>query len=335
MPDKSKAQLEQEAEVKRILESRGYSSKENRKNVNKTLGRNFSFKPFFIGIVLIALVVGGVIFFKNNPFDKKDERQSATIIRNTGSKQEATDFYACLNSVDVSEITIGDPDFWGKYITRYEQTLSCYNQYPSVASSSEKSQLEADIERFRENSKQAGANDAEYRANVAKIEAERAQNLARIKAEADAWDEELARRVQERNAAAEQQRAAYEQQRSAYEQQQSAYEQQQAAAAAEKQRQCDSYMAQYGDKTADELAEADSEVRSAKHTYDEKAKAYNKAYNDLYKSGAVLTADRRTYYQEKYDTAQSEMNSAYYTYQSLLNSKKSYYSNLKTRSCGS
>ena len=208
--EKTAAQLKNEAEVKRILAERGYSSPEHKKKVKKSLGRSFSFKPFIIGILVIGLAIGGWYFLQNNPFGTNQNSNQFDEYTPEGSEQELAGFYSCLDLVDTSEIALDDAEFWNKHISRYEQTIACYDQYPSVADASEKTDLETRLSELRENSQKAEANDIEYRSNMAQIDAELSQNLARIKAEGDAWDAELSQRVQQRQAESDARQAEYE-----------------------------------------------------------------------------------------------------------------------------
>lgn len=293
--------------------------------------------------MIIVLAAGGVWFFINKPFAEKPNNDANDA--KTDFSQEYLDFQTCLNSIDTTEISIDDTDFWTKHIDRYEETISCYNEHPNVSSISEKNDFEDALSELRENSTKAEANDVEYRQRIAanekhyqekmaEINAELSENLTRIEQEGKAWDEELSRRIKEREAEAERQRAEYQNQRNAYEQQQTAAEnsrkQQEQAAKAK----CDDYLAKYGSQTTAEIAESDPEVRSAKNTLNEKTRAYTTAYNNLYKSNVVLTEGQKAPLKEKYETAKSEMNAAEYNYKTILNQKTSYYQNLRINSCG-
>ena len=121
------------------------------------------------------------------------------VVSSKGNKEFA-EFQACLGAVDMSEIALDDAGFWNKHISRYEQTLSCYDNYPSVANLSERVELQNQLTELQNSSSLAEANDVTYRANMTQIDVKLEQNLAKIKEESDAWDAELLRRVQERQA---------------------------------------------------------------------------------------------------------------------------------------
>ena len=289
--DKSEAQLKNEAEVKRIMAERGYSCESSKKKVAKTFGKRISLAPFIFGIVVIALIVGGVWFFKDNFFSGKEDNNLSDL--DSDYSQDYIDFQACMGSIDTSEIAIDDSEFWNKHIERYEKTISCYDNYPSVADLGEKEEFEKALAEVRENALNSEANDVAYRQRIAESERQYqermdqisttlAKNLAEIEENGKAWDEELPRRVKEREAESEKRRAEYQEQQDAYEQQRAASEaarQQQEQAAKVK---CDEFLATYGDGTPAEIAESDSEVRSAKSTYSKKSEAYSRAYNDYY-----------------------------------------------------
>lgn len=344
--DKSEAQLKNEAEVKRIMAERGYSCKSSKKDVKKTFGSGVSPAPFIVGFIVIALIVGCIWFFQNHSFGEEESSSFAGL--SSDYSQDYINFQACIGSIDTSEIAIDDGEFWNKHIERYEKTISCYDSYPSVASLHEKEEFENALAELRENASKSEASDIAYRQAIAEnerqhqeridqINADLAKNLAEIEESGKEWDEELARRVKEREAEAEQRRAEYQKQQSAYEQQKAASEaakQQQEQAAKAK---CEEFLATYGDKTPAEIAESDSEVKSAKNIYSRKSEAYGNARSSYYSSisAAALSESQRASRKEKVDAAESEMRAAESAYKSILNQKTAYYRNLKNTSCGS
>lgn len=341
MGEKSEAQLKNEAEVKRILAERGYSSANNKKKVNKAFGRSFSLKPFFIGLFLIAIIIYGALLLRDNPFFDNGQSRQSNIATNVTIDQEYSDFQACLGSINNSDISIDDSEFWQKYIARYEQTIACYDRYSSVASSIEKSNLQEKLAEFRQNSAQAELNNEEYRRAVAESEREYQESIAKSQAEYERRkveiDAESIKKSEERSA----QRAELERQIAETEAEIERQRQQITASEARRQQEeqntkakCDNYLAIYGDRTAAELAEEDPEVRSAKNVLNQKSKAYTSAYNSLYKSNVVLTESQRAPLREKYNSAKAELDSAEYSYKTLLNQKTTYYSNLKYNACG-
>lgn len=298
--EKNEAQLRNEAEVKRIMAERGYSSPSHKKKIKKTLGRNFSFKPFIIGIIIIGLIVGGWFFLQNNPFKINQDDSQFNEQASTDSNQEYADFYTCLGGIDTSEITLDDVDFWNKHIVRYEQTISCYDKYPSAADASEKAELEERLSELRENSQNAEANNLEYRSNMAQIDAELAQNLAKIKEEGDAWDAELTKRVQERQAESDARQAEYAKQQAEHK---------------EKQARCDAFKAQY--PSADDYKAKNGNLDELWNNY-QAAKADYEHWIRIAYSG---TASSERYREENERTVrikESIMNSAHDAWSSAI-----------------
>lgn len=322
--EKTEAQIKNEEEVRRIMEERGYSPASNKKKVRKAFGSNFSFKPFIVGFLAIGLLIGGGVLLQNNPFENKQDNSSAN--ENTSSKndEELAEFQACLRSIDTSEIALDDAEFWNKHISRYEQTLSCYDNYPSVADPSEKTELQNQLAELQNNSKSAEANDATYRANITQINTELEQNLAKIKEEGDAWDAELLRRVQERQAQREAIDADNKKKQDEYNAQQKAKKEAEEQAKQEKIARCATYVG----KTKEELADNDSDVKNAKNTYNNASSAYNKAFNDYKAALNVSNQSLRDARKVAMDEAKSTMDAAQSNYNNIRNSKLSYYSQI-------
>ena len=324
--EKSEAQLKNEEEVRRVLEQRGYSSSSSKKKIKESFGRSFSLAPIFIVILITGLAVCGWFYLKSNPFNI-EKHKSIDDNKSSAVNTDQMDFYHCLDSAYSSEISMNDADFWNKYIERYEQAISCYDKYPTVASTTEKSNLQDKLSQFRENAKKAEANDTEYRANIAQIDAELEDNIARIKKESEEWDQEVLRRKQER----EQQRAELD---AEYEKQRQKREQQEAEAEAQKQRQeqevkekCDNYKLTYREMTATEIAESDPEVSRAKYNWTKAQKKVRPPCN----YGTQPQRDLcNSYRNQELETAES----CYSIYTNLLQQKTSYYRNLKIESCG-
>ncbi len=109
----------------------------------------------------------------------------------------------------MSEIALSDSEFWNKHISRYEQTISCYDKYPSISNLSEKADLRDQLAKLQENSRSSKKNSAEYRANIAQANIELTRNLAKIEEENKAWDAELLRRTQERQEQSAEREAEY------------------------------------------------------------------------------------------------------------------------------
>lgn len=298
MMSKSPAQLKNEAEVRRIMEERGYSPTSSKKKAKKSFGSSFSFLPLIVGIIIVGLLVGGGwVFLQNNPFDTQQDDNQPTDAVVTDSGTELTDFRSCLSAVDMSEIALDDSEFWMKYIDRYEQTIACYDKYPSVADSSEKAELQNRLAELQENSKSAEANDVAYRTNMAQIDNELAQNLARIEEESKAWDAELEKRVQER------------QEQSAARNAQYAEEQAEREA---KQAKCNAFKAEYPD--ADTFKSKNGNLDELYNNWQVAQSAYYSAadsYNSyISKYGAEHSAEYLTRLSESLDKKRAEMNAA-------------------------
>lgn len=321
---KTEAQIRNEEEVRRIMEERGYSSASSKKKVKKAFGNSFPFKPFIVGFLVVGLLIGGGILLQNNPFENKQDDNSINEVASSKSDKELAEFQACLGSIDTSEIALDDMEFWSKHISRYEQAISCYDSYPSVADSSEKTELQNQLAELQNNSKSAEANDATYRANMTQIDAELEQNLAKIKEEGDAWDTELLRRVQERQAQREAIDADNKKKQDKYDAQQKAKKEAEEQAKQEKIARCVTYVG----KTKEELADNDSDVKNAKNTYNNASSAYNKAFNDYKAALNVSNQSLRDTRKAAMDEAKSTMDAAQSNYNNIRNSKLSYYSQI-------
>ena len=328
---KTEAQIRNEEEVRRIMEERGYSSISSKKKVKKAFGNNFPFKPFIVGFLVIGFLVSGGILLQNNPFGS--EQRDGSIDEATSSKnnEELAEFQACLGTIDASEIALDDVEFWNKHISRYEQTLSCYDNHPSVTDPSKKTELQNQLTELRNNSKSAEANDATYRANMTQIDAELEQNLTKIKEEGDAWDAELSKRVQERQAQSDERDTQYAKEQATTEQQPTALEAQRQQEQVTNEAKCGNYLATYGNSTPEELASNDQSVK-AKHN----------EWQDWLRQAKEVEGVQFTYQMcqsywnkgrtcpNQYAGKAQEAESEYYQ---LLQQKTTYYRNLKNEAC--
>ncbi len=330
--EKSEAQLRNEAEVKRILEERGYSSTSSKKATEKALkNKGFSFKQFLVGFVAMAILIagGGWAYFQFFTHKDHSEPEETTSIKHYYDDEDDADFIGfenCLNAVDESEVSLDDPEFWNKYIGRYESMISCYDQYPGIGSDFDKKKLEETLAEYRGYRDQASANEADYQAKMEQIEVERQKRLAEIEANAAAWDAELAERTKEREVESMRLQEEWAQQQAEYEKQQADAEAarlQKEQAAKER---CDNYLATYGEKTAEELADADSEVVRAKYNW---TQAQKKIRNCSGYSSMNQSEKCRAYQEEEQATADSLLN----TYLNTRIDKISYYMHLRTEAC--
>ena len=291
---KTEAQIRNEEEVRRIMEERGYSSISNKKKVKKAFGNNFPFKPFIVGFLVIGFLVSGGIILQNNPFG--NEQRDSSIDEATSSKnnEELAEFQACLGAIDTSEIALDDVEFWNKHISRYEQTLSCYDNHPSVVDSSKKTELQNQLAELQNSSKSVEANDATYRANMAQIDAELEQNLAKIKEEGDAWDVELLKKVQARQAQSDERSTQY------------AKEQAEREA---KQARCDAFKAQYPDVNT--YKAKNGNLDELWNAYQDAKSKYNSALNSYGQSNPNHSDEWREAVWKGVKEKEAIMNAAY------------------------
>ena len=139
MTEKSEAQLRNEEEVRRILESRGYASIPD----EKPASRGFSLRPL-IAILFIALLgIGGWLYLQTNPFS--GGQNASTDNSRLAKYEEYYTLQSCLKAADVSNVEIDDPEFWDKYIAYYEKSIACYNQSSKYSDSSSKAELEQKV----------------------------------------------------------------------------------------------------------------------------------------------------------------------------------------------
>lgn len=313
---KAEAQIRNEEEVRRIMEERGYSSISSKKKVKKAFGNNFPFKPFIVGFLVIGFLVSGGILLQNNLFG--NEQRDSSIDEATSSKnnEELAEFQACLGAIDTSEIALDDVEFWNKYISRYEQTLSCYDNHPSVADPSKKTELQNQLAELQNNLKSVEANDATYRANMAQIDAELEQNLAKIKEEGDTWDAELSKRVQERQAQSDERSAQY------------AKEQAEREA---KQAKCDAFKAQYPD--VDTYKAKNGNLDELWNAYQDAKSKYNSALNSYGHSNPNRSDEWREAVWKGVEEKEATMNAAYNAWNSSNTALSNGYNNGFREAC--
>lgn len=313
---KTEAQIKNEEEVRRIMEERGYSSASSKKKVKKTFGNSFPFRPFIVGFLVIGFFVGGGILLQNKTFEDEQDDNSIEEATSLKKNEELAEFQTCLRDIDASEIALDDVEFWNKHISRYEQMLSCYDDYPSVADPSEKTDLQNKLAEFQNNLESAEANDAAYRANMAQIDAELERNLAKIKEESDAWDAELLRRVQERQAQSDERSAQY------------AKEQAEREA---KQAKCDAFKAQYPD--VDTYKEKNGNLDELWNAYQDAKSKYNSALNSYGQSNPNHSDEWREAVWKGVKEKEATMNAAYDAWNSSNTTLSNGYNNGFREAC--
>ena len=314
--EKSEAQLKNEAEVRRILAERGFSSADSKKTTEKALEDGFPFGKLLGGfLIIVILATGGCWAYFQFFHDKSSNIKSTNTatIDNYNDGTDFKDFDNCLKSVDDSEVQLEDPEFWNKYISRYESMISCYDQYPGIGSDFDKKKLEETLAEYRGYRDQASANEADYQAKMEQIEVERQKRLAEIEANAAAWDAELAQRTKEREAESIRLQEEWAQQQAEYEKQQAETEAAQGSRPP-------------GEKTAEELADVDSEVVRAKYNW---TQAQKKIRNCSGYSSMNQSEKCRAYQKEEQATADSLLE----TYLNTRIDKISYYMHLRTEAC--
>ncbi len=335
--EKSEAQLRQEEEIRRIKEERGWDTKEYQKALEKVSRSPKIFKIMSVVLAVAVSVVAilmkddimsfiGSIFRSNEP--EKIEQKDL--------QKQMSDFNECLKDIEIPEID--EPNFYEDLISKYEETISCYVTHPDVSNQSEKTTLEQELEAIKiaasqnvsEEEKQQvilesntkyqeaiARIDKEYQEKLVEIDAESAKNDAETKSWLDNYDKEHA-----------EQKTQYEKERAEREAREEALKRQEE----DKKEKCDNYKAQYGDKTADELASVEDDVVIAKSMWNSALKKVRDC--SPANSNRVLTQSQR-------DTCNNlrnqELQTANYyesNYYSSFQQKKRYYENLKIEACG-
>ena len=327
--EKSEAQIRNEQEVKRILAERGYSYKNQKKKVNKAFAHRFPVFKFGIVVVVLGILCGGAVWLIKHPdFFKNEDLASNNDYSSTDNYDDAgyLDFLACVNAVDSSDVSIDDAQFWYILKGRYEQTIACYDNYPSVADADTRAELESNLAEINGNIATGAAADISYQQRMTDIDNQLQKNIAEITKRGEEWDAELSRRIAEREANSAAQREEYERQRAEYEARTAAAAAEAERIAAEKAARC----AQYDGKSSTELADADPAVISAKNSMNYEIANYNNAYNryNCANSNVVLTQSQCESRKAKIAEAEAKANAARITYNNIRNSKISEYSSI-------
>lgn len=178
------------------------------------------------------------------------------------------------------------------------------------------------------------ANDMEYQYSQAENDEQYQEALAKNKAEYERKKAELDAETSQKLKAFDQQR---EERNAQYAAEQAERERRAAAIEAQQQQReqvakakCDDYKATYGDKTAAEIAEADSEVIKAKYNWTQAQKKVRSCTGGNIVYNASQREQCNLYRNQELQTAESH----WLTYTNLLQQKTVYYGNLKIDSCG-
>lgn len=229
----------------------------------KTTKRRRSLKPAIIMTLVIIGLSGGILVMLGT--SKHPIEETAAIDSENGVSDAQAQLGACIKSVQTN-VEVGDPDFYPKLIANYKTQIDCYNRYDSENSS--KKELEDKLSSVEVAARDAGisqaAIDAEYNRKATQIEEEHRQYMAGL--DARGAREEATQQAQ-------------------YEAQKKVREEAEARAQQEKIAKCDAYKAQYGDKSAEELAQADASVVQAYNQWQD----YVKRAEEWRNSGVVLT----------------------------------------------
>lgn len=321
MTEKSEAQIKNETEVRRIMEERGYSSASSKKQVKKAFGRSFSFKPLIVFVFAIGIIIGGWLFLQNNPFwhEQNDNLFDKEAVAE--QSEELTAFRACIGAVDTSEIALSDNEFWNKYIERYEQQLACYEKYPSAVSSTEKSDLEAQLSQAKENSQNAEANDISFRQSEAEADRRYQETLAQIQTEYEqnraALDAETAKKLEEYDRQRDERNAQYEAERVARE---------------EKQAKCNTFKSDYPD--VETYRAKNGNLEALKNAYESAKSAYYADVNSYPVNAAGNhSAEYMAMLQKSLDDKKAAMNTAYSNWNSAYTSLTSTYNAKYREAC--
>lgn len=246
----------------------------------KVAKRRRSLKPIIIVVLVIVGLFGGVAAMLNTSKRPIEE----TAIEDYGD--EVPDVQAQLNSclrAAQADAEAGDPEFFQKLITSYQTQIDCYDQYDG--NNPTKKGLEEKLNNVKIAVQKAETNAVEYDRLAAQIDEEHRQYVAALDAEAARRDDETGRRLEEGAEAAAKRQAEWEAERARREAELAANQAAIAKAEQEKVARCNEYKAQYGDKSAEELARTDTSVVQAYNTWQDYAQKAEEYRN----SGVVLS----------------------------------------------
>lgn len=244
----------------------------------KITKRRRSLKPVLVMLLMVTGLAGGVIMVMidaaNRPVEEvaTDELESNTI-------DAQTRLNTCLK-VAQSDVQEGDPEFYPKLIANYKTQIDCYNKFDSENPT--KQGLENELGNTEIAARNAGisqaAIDAEYNRKAAQIEEDYRVQMAALDARAAKQDAETRRWLQEDAENAARRQAEWKSEQAQYDAQQKARDEANTRAEQGKIAKCNAYRAQYGDKSAEELARTDASVVQAYNkwqNWSQKAQTYN------------------------------------------------------------
>ncbi len=309
MEGKNSAQLKNESAVKRRMQELGYDTS---KPYKKKRHIDFSslFKSFFAVIILAACGVGVYFFINGFPDFKSDDKNQDDGYKKTSSME--LDYTSCLASIDDTPIDLEDTDFWNKHISRYEAMLSCYDQYPEVSDSNERTDLQAKLDELRQTASDSDATSTEVRQRYANSEAEYLQKIAASKAEYERRSAEIDAETQRKFEEYDRQRAERDAKYS--------------AEAAERERikaSCDSFNATY--PNVDAYLNADGTLTSLWQEYETAKNEYNHA-----SSAAQGASNQSASGHSGYDNTQAYWTSEMSRLSAIMNEKGSAYNSRRS-----
>lgn len=249
----------------------------------EAIKRRRPLKPAIIMTLAIIGLSGGVLAMLSIPNHSVENTPADTESEISDTQAQLS---ACIKSAQTN-VEVDDPDFYPKLIANYKTQIDCYNRYDSENSA--KKELEDKLSSVEVAARDAGisqaAIDAEYNCKAAQIEEEHRRYMAELDARGAREETESQRRREQMDTEATQQRAEQAAQQAQHEAQKKAREEAEARAQQEKIAKCNAYKAQYGDKSAEELARTDASVVQAYNQWQDYAKKAEEWRN----SGVTLT----------------------------------------------
>lgn len=299
----------------------------------KVAKRRRSLKPIMIVVLVIVGLFGGVAAMLSTSKRPVEE----TAMEDSGN--EVSDVQVQLNSclrAAQADVEAGDPEFYPKLIASYKAQITCYDRYDNE--SLVKKDLKDKLTSVEVAAHDAGINqaaiDAEYDRRAAQIDAEHRRYMADLDAKATEQEAETERWLQEDAEVAAKRQAELETERARREAELAANQAAIAKAEQEKVARCNEYKAQYGDKSAEELARTDASVVQAYNTWQDYAQKAEEYRN----SGVVLSQAQCQNYilkgrvcPRQYETKAQEAETYY---NQLFSQKVQAYNSSRKLACG-
>lgn len=250
----------------------------------KVTKRRHSLKPAIIMVLVIIGLSGGIVAMLSTSGRPTEE----VVIEDSGDgvSDVQVQLRMCLRTAQ-ADIEVGDPEFYPKLIASYKAQITCYDRYDNESSA--KQDLENKLNSAEVAARDAGTSqaaiDAEYDRRAAQIDAEHRRHMADLDTKATEQEAETERWLQEDAEAVAKRQAEWEAEQARREAELVANQAAIAKAEQEKVARCNEYKAQYGDKSAEELARTDISVVQAYNTWQDYAQKAEEYRN----SGVVLS----------------------------------------------